>query len=758
MREMTDAARERRIGSILNFVKEEHFRYRAFARIDSGTYRFASKAYFWVDAPKTPLVTGALENFQVFLRRCFEVSLEEAPGGDIVFSLGGEGAQEAFTLDVGPKGISVIASHERGLLQATHAIERLMADAGGPFLEFGRRSFKPTLSPRFTEGIFIPGMQEPRNPGNFPDEYLGLMSHFGANALKVYVNLFHIWRAEALPELDSPEWKAETEALRQFARKIAAYGMDLYLHLNAGPLSVDHPVFSNHPEVKGSRVEIAVEELSGRDWYALCSSQPTVRHAYGQAVSAIFQEVPELAGAIVIVGGECFFHCFTRPAGVNGGETNCPHCQGSDAHRHVAALVNCIGGAMPSGKRLMAWPYSAFIWSPDDSSQSRWIRDLSPKVEVLSNFDCFDEDVAGGAGARFFDYNIKLIGPSSVFQAQRDICMERKLKIHVKTETTTTPDAFFLPYLPLYFRWYERFKAIRESGASGFMGQWRFYGMTGSIPEELQYHSVWSPQRTADDLLSTIARRDFGLNEADAMEVVEAWRILSQSWDAFPYSAMTSGEREGYMRGPWYLGPAHPLIFNPQSRYHLGAEFFALRGDLAELASKEEIAAMPGKPRYIDDLWTCIPFGPEAYLKLTRECLRQWSTGLAKLKRVIGNSANGRAQMECDVCEIINIHLQTLANTVEFLWLRDEIARKQLDESSLDQILTSVVGVIDAEVANAERALPILARDPRIGFGFTYGPVYDRKMVEEKIRQCREVKDSEIPRIRSFLRFHLWQK
>ncbi len=711
-----------------------------------------------MEAPRTALIRQAAEDFERFLKECLNVSLKEVVGrGDLVFRLGGQGGKEAFSVRVTSGGCEVEAPDERGLLHATHYLERLMVDHGGAFLPFGNHTHAPALSPRFTEGIFIPGMQSPLNPGDFSDEYLGLMSHFGANALKIYVDLFHLWQSEILPEINSPEFLKQVHALRGHAQRLAAFGMDLFLHLNAGPLAADHLVFAIHPEIRGCRAEIALEELSGRDWYTLCSSDPKVLAAYQEVLGAIFSAVPELAGAVMIIGGECFFHCFTRPAHAAAGETNCPRCKGLDAHRAVAEFVNAIHASLPLGKNLLAWPYSAFTWSADDPTQSRWIHHLDPGVEVMSNFDCFDEDVRCGAGARYFDYNIKLIGPSTVFRAQRDACLERGLKIHAKTETTTTPDAFFLPYIPLHFRWYERFRAIRESGAAGFMGQWRFYGMNGSIPEELQYHSVWNPERTAEELLSTIAIRDFGLNEANALEAVEAWRMMSASWDDFPYSAMTSGEREGYMRGPWYLGPAHPLIFSPQNRYDLGEKFFRLRGDLAELTTEEERAAMSGKPRYIDDLWICLPFGVEKYLNFTRACLEKWDAGLACLKAALGPACNERARMEQDVCETVSIHLHSLANCVEFLRLRDTIAREPLSQNALDEICEKLTLVAEREIVNASRALSILERDFRIGFGFAYGEVYDREMILEKLRQCRWVRDFEIPRVRSFIRFHLWQ-
>jgi len=745
--------------AMLAWMDGEHVRYRR-TRHDcpSGFYAFPETVRLSVEFPMTPLLEQTLADFQKFLGACMGVRLELVPKeGEIVFGReSGKGHPESFGVDVQANGVRVRASHERGILYAVHDLERRMADGGGPYLPLGSFEREPTLSPRFSEGIFIPGNQSPTQWGTFSDAYLGLMAHFGANAMKIFLNLFDLWKSSTLPELNTSDFDALAKVLRTQVQRLGRFGIDLFLQVNVGTLDANHPVFSAHPEVRGSRERQMIEEWEGQERCALCSANPKVRRAYQETLHAIFSAIPELGGMIMIVGGEGFQHCFMRSADVKSGETNCPHCHGKDASQEVASLVNAVYEGLPEGKRLFAWPYSAFVWSGDDRMQSRWITYLRPEVEVLTNFDCFDVDEPCGVGARFYDYNIKLIGPSSVFQSQRDACLERGMRIHVKTETQTTPDTFFLPYLPVYFRWFERFKAIRESGASGFMGQWRFYGMNGSIPEELQYHSVWNPERSVEELLSVIARRDFDL-DGDAVDgVVGAWRLLSESWDDFPYSAMTAGERNGYMRGPWYLGPAHPLILTPQNRYHLIEKFFSPRGDLAELIRDEEERKKFGKPRYIDDLWICLPFGIKRYLEFARRCRDRWDEGLKKLKAAIG-SPNARAQMEWDVCETISVHLHTLVNTVEFLEMRDRIGRDPHDVESLDQIWRDLVEILDREIANASRSLPILERDPRIGFGHSYGEVYDLEMVKDKIRQCQSVRDEEIPRLKYFMRFHLWQ-
>jgi hypothetical protein len=49
---------------------------------------------------------------------------------------------------------------------------------------------------------------------------------------------------------------------------------------------------------------------------------------------------PKLDGAVIIIGGEGFYHCFMRPFDVKKGHTNCARCEALGADRVVANLCN----------------------------------------------------------------------------------------------------------------------------------------------------------------------------------------------------------------------------------------------------------------------------------------------------------------------------------------------------------------------------------------------------------------------------------
>ncbi len=747
-----------------------HFRFRRDpgASAQSGEVELCGDWGLNLSVPLTPLTVRMRQDFERFCRECLDVSFAPDATRRLAWRLCDSLSEpfdrtspevEAFTLKVSDDAVEIEARHEHGLLHGTHYLEWLMADRGGPFLAKRTLRRTPALMPRISNGVFVPGHQTLKNPGRFSDEYLGLMSHYGVNGIHLYLDLWSVFQSETLPELNCRDFTEQIAALRAFNQRTLAFGIDIYLHVNTPPLVETHPVFAAHPETRGARVEIFMEELSGRPWHNLCSGSVKVHAAYSEALRNLFSAAPEAAGMVMIVGGECFYHCFTRPADSGNGGTNCPHCQGKSASLEVARLTNLAALAVAqtgAHKLLFAWPYSAFIWSKGDFAELEWIRNLENSASVLANFDCGGENADG---AKFFDYNITCLGPSETFALQAGTAKARERPIFAKVESNTTPDAFFLPWLPLYFRWHERFTRIKRTGVHGLIGQWRFFGMNGSPPEELEYWLNWE-ETDCEELLRRRCRRDFKLEPSEIDEVVAGWRLFSEAWESYPYSAMTAGERAGYMRGPFYLGPAHPLIFDVQDAYGLPEAFFLLRGDLKELAStEEELRELQrrSKPRYVSDLLVTLPYGVKRYLELLAACREKWEAGLALLRACLANR-DGLARQELDVCETVGAHLRSLENVVRFYAARDHLQNVRSTAQEFKARLDALVEILNDEIANAEYMLPIVESDVRIGYGYCYGPVYDAKMIRQKIAQCRRVRDVELPRFSKVIRFHIWNE
>ncbi len=719
--------------------------------MDGGVFGLEDGCGLSVKAAESPLMAQTEADFRSFCGTCMGVELGSGDDeGAIRWEVTGDlrfdpldPACESFVITVAGSGIVVQARHERGLAHGVHYLERMMADCGEAAVPHGVIERSPRFAPRISS---VWGGDERQFEGK-----LALAAHFGTSALHTVVHLFECGRNGIIPELNGPAIEETQAALRAKVELLARYGLDLYLDVNTAIFPTDHPAFAADPSRAGAPYRV-FDDMKPQ--CVLCSSNEAVLSAHEAAIEDLYRSVPGLGGAIFLIGGEGLMHCYTRPYGPRTGYTSCPHCAGTAPAGAVAGLVNRMAAAVKrtgEEKAIFTWPYSAFTWSGEDRAQLAFIEQLSPEVQLLSNFDTNSADERNGAGVVLYDYNIKSVGPSGVFREQARRSRELGREIYAKTESNTTPSAYFTSYIPVHFRWAERFQAMAAAGAKGYMNQWFFYGLTGGPPEEMQYHAVWNPERKAGELLATLARRDFGVSRAEAEQAVAGWRLLSDAWDDFPYSAMTAGEREFYSRGPFFFGPAHPMIFNTQSRYGLSEAFFGLSGDLVALATPAELVELlkNAKPRYVSELLLTLPYGVERYLALLGSCRRQWGEGLRLLEGAIGGRANERARMELDICTLFDIHLKTLENVVRFYAVRDKLWRGPVALEDFAAVMDELAELLSKEIANAERSLPIVERDFRIR-------PYDAEMVREKVRQCRYVLEEELPMFDINVRFHVW--
>jgi len=138
---------------------DQHFRYerRAGARPHHDEVDLTAGFSLGIQVPRSPLIEQLQADFSRFLRDCMGVALsaDAAAGKTLAFRIETVGTASAdsgdsFTVCVTPNGVTVVAAHERGLLHASHYLERRMADRGGPFLPLGtvqkRRMLDPYIS------------------------------------------------------------------------------------------------------------------------------------------------------------------------------------------------------------------------------------------------------------------------------------------------------------------------------------------------------------------------------------------------------------------------------------------------------------------------------------------------------------------------------------------------------------------------------------------------------------------------------------
>ncbi len=708
------------------------------------------------EAAGQPVTDNACTLLRHWMSRCMEMLLSDEPTERVVVLKQTDGpwqSDESFTITVTRGAVAVAAGTGRGLLRG---VMRLLWDMGNrkaPVFDLGTRQFDPAFELRMSNTVFCPAAQTlSDHRRQFSDDVLAGMALFGINGVFVYICLWDYADTERLPELAGQAVGQNLEDLGEFVERAARFGIDVYLHVNTPSLRGDHPVFAGHPEVRGAATP--VDYLGLDRLYNLCSSSDTVLDYYDEAFRGIFERVPGLGGAIVIVGGECFMHCYTRPAPPFDGATNCPRCTDRNPRRDVAQLMNRLASAVHAvspGARVFCWPYSAFTWSGQDTDQLELIEHLSDEVTFLSNLA--SGDFHPTTGASLFDYNIVQVDPSSRFARQSEALSRKRRPHYAKLECSTTPFMYSVPWLPVVMRWHRRYHLMKRHGVRGFMSQWRFFGFTGSLPEEIMAESVWFDE-PAEVVLERYARREYG-QFVEAM--LRGWDDMSRAWDLVPWSSFLGGGRQYYAKGPLTIGPAHPFIFDVQKDYGLQRGFRRVQGASAECFPDErqwETMQAQAGPVYFSDLLYCRAVGAEQTLAGLEATAELWERGAERFASAFDGLPE-QARRDVGLARIVGMHFRTAANLTRFYLVRDRMFHHGGGMTQLHRDVEQLQAILTREIELARRAVPILERDPSIGHGYCYGIQYDAQMVREKIEQCRYVRDTELPGLASGARFHL---
>lgn len=598
---------------------------------------------------------------------------------------------------------------------------------------------------RITTTTFKNMFETHLNPKYCNNEYLKKISTFGFNGIFLYVNLWDFVESEILPELNNKEAEKNLRLLNQSVKRARKFGIDLFLHLNTTKFSTNHPVFKNHPEVRGA----FTWDINHN---CLCTSNKKVLSFFREVITNIFKKVNNLGSLILIIGGECLMHCYSRPVPRTKLNTNCPNCSRKDSIKVVAEYVNTIASAAHSVKpeaEVIVWPYSAHIWSKD-IYQTDLIKSLDKEVIFMPTFEKEEVLKKDGINSYVFDYSISFIGPSKVFKKQAELVKKAGLKLYAKTESGISIEMFNVPYLPVLYRWAERYKKIADYPVEGLLECWRFHGFTGSIVEEVVSKFTTRPIPDINNLLSEIAIRDFGKNTVN--NALLAWKYLSDSFEHFPFSAWVSGAP--YSRGPFYIGPAHPLILELWNT-QLPKDLFYRQDASAKETGEDDLIL---RPLFFDDTLWMQPFGYIKFRKRLKKVLDEWTKGLDGFKEVLklaDSDKKANVQKELNIIEAVYRNLLTAINLADFMYWRGKLFNTpNLGYNELLRIYEKLNSIAEQELVNAKAALELVKIDCRIGYNF-YGICYTAEMISAKIKQVTHLIEVELPSYIKSYAFHV---
>jgi hypothetical protein len=623
---------------------------------------------------------------------------------------------ESFRLRIQDDNVLLCGYDERGVVLGLHFVEACMRLRRAPFLKIGEEMRVPAHSPRMTCAPFYSRaeLEVPVDP--YTDGLLGRISRAGFNAIWLWCDLDAVAHSNVYPELDDGVRERQAR-LNAIIGRAERHGVDVYMYLANRPLPASF--FARHPEVKGS------ERNAYGGNYILCTSVLEARKHLTAAVHDLMQSVPKLRGVVLIIGGEGFFHCYTR-------ENTCPRCSRRTPQEIIAEFSESILTGARAGTpdaAVVLWPYSASNhWSQDDTKQAKLIAKLPEGITFLTEFAKEGAVSFGDVTIPAYDYPISLVGPSARFVEQARLAKAKGLGFWVKTEHAIAMEFVPTPYIPVFFQWAERFERIRQSSEiTGIFSNWMHYGFMPSIAADLYFWHIWSQPPDTAELLGLIARRDFGAGSAT--HVVKAWLRFSEAIRQYPFSGSVA-------MGVVQKGPAHPLFFSPdyKPRHGSGRQF---RNDLN---------------------WTK-PWGPELTIRQFSRMEKLWSEGVAELQQAV---AKAEAEMRRNIGRELGIAGTLLAcvrsaiHVARFYTLRDELFASA-DRGRASTLLQEMASVARAELKNAQEALPFVCADSRLGYansgkseliGVPRGGIYSAVSIRKKIAQVQRMIDHDIPEYR----------
>lgn len=509
-----------------------------------------SVACDWPDARVSALVCDDLADFLAHL------GVKAGSGGQPQIMLRYADADlrpRDFRWNCNPQGVAVEAGGAAGLWAAVAWLEFEMRTRRGPFLPSGVYERRAAWEHQISQGPWGGNYSVPDfSPAYLSDDSFWLYAHYGVNEMMIYGDLLCYAESVILPELNYPEAGRNLEVLRDCAQRAALYGVRLS-YVPVGPkLLLEHPVFAANPEVGG-----IVIERKGTPYPLLrflCTESAAVRGFYREQFSRLFSAVPELAGLILIVAQESFYHC-KMWWGMQ--RVKCPRCEPLSTETVLAHILDDIRGAVQAANSsafVAAWPYATQGWERPDRLE--FIRRLPAGTAFMISVDKEPAYRKDRYIKNVWDYSIDHVGPSAAAKSCAALCRASGRPLLVKTETGIGLEVIQFPYVPAMQRLAGKWEGVRSLQPAGVHQSWLFFGMFNSRAEALGLWAAYAAEMPAESYLLRLAVRDMGPGAAEL--VVEAWRNMSAAMGHLPVLLFNY-----YYVGPSFLGPCHPLLPAP---------------------------------------------------------------------------------------------------------------------------------------------------------------------------------------------------
>jgi len=724
----------------------------------------------------------AQTNFGVSLRK--PGASADAPV--ILFSLRQGGPREAFhqrsfCLAVSERLVRIEASTEESLLRAALFLTNTWRLKRALFLKKGVRTVKPSV-PVHIGGDLWGGFCQAHEwiPGRENDSDFLELARMGISVMPVMTRLIDVIAPEQVREypdfrsLVCPSARENRDRLAKLAARTAICDVRVMMMGYNPKLPEDHPVFRDYPACRGATQKIALMDR----FRVLCGSNPRTRAFIAETWAGLCEDIPELAGIMMICGGEGFQHCYMRSLKEDlqpldrpplTTASDCPRCSRMDPAQAVAGLINATAKSVRSvspDALCVVWPYSAEeLWSPTLDQRELIERLDGDNLVLQSEIDKGQAEWRpAGYAMKVWDYSLSATSFSERCRSQRRLCRKRKLKFSAKIEINISIDYLSAPYLPVLENQRAHWEFARSLKPFAIQSRWLMDGSCKSPSEELGYWICWGKGTEfadPDNVLTAIAARNYG--DKAARLVRQAWKTMSEAMTHYPQVHCYIGCN--------IIGPAQPLVLHPGQLDRLDSAFFGLLCGVDQEAFQddEDVAGRSVLLFWHEPAYRAIARrgpskGRDVALDELRALAGLWAKGVSCLDRA-ATLVPEHAQEEFDeahtLATYVGLSWRSQANVEEFLRTRNTILEfsqshyeRQAHRKENLADLRRLECIAADEMDIAKQAVALLKNhsgclDSRMRMDVETAPA--RVMLAAKIKQVKALLRKDLPAFRQEL-------
>ncbi len=533
----------------------------------------------------------------------------------------------------------------------------------------------------------------------YPEGLLARLAARGINGIWMHVVLNQL----APGGKDFPEFGDRHQQrlvnLKRIARRAERFGIKIYLYMNE-PRAMPLSFFEKRQEMAGVRKG---------DFMTMCTSNDQVRNWIRNALTYVFEEVPELGGVFTITASENLTNCASH-----GDQQSCPRCSKREYADIIAEVNKVIADgvhrANPEAKVIVwDWGWHGHGEAPDVISrlpESVWLMSVSEWANPIER---------GGVPSKVGEYSISSVGPGPRALRHWALAKSAGLKTVAKVQFNNTWELSAIPWIPALDLIAQHAANLAKVDIDGYMLSWTLGGYPSPNLEIARQFSL-NPGAEPNAVLDAIAISRYG--EQAASIARKAWTAFSEAFREFPY------DQRVLYSGPQQYGPANLLYATPTGY----------------------AASMVGFP--YDDLerWRGI-YPAETFIDQLDKVAKGWEEGLIYLERLVRScdpEKEDQALADWRIAKAAWLHFASAAGQSRFIMLRDSLARDELTTRERQLLKKSLQQLLEEEIQMATGLWDIIRLDSRIGFEASNQYYYVSQDLMEKVINCEYLRKNYI--------------